>query len=276
MHARRHAPAATISHRPLLPCNATHLAVYVIFEHQTLVVLGPLMTKLDAASVVDESHHIIHRPLVLQDVAAPPPPRSVKGPVTAGEESAKHALAAIRANNVQRPPPVHTLCSGSGTDLLYPATQARERALLRHGAAGNAGRACCASIACCSRSGAVRSAATDQIRSRQLRGRGGRVRCKGWLDGRTFGLVRVHIYMLHGRGGGPRGAKGPRGAQPRGPPDLGGGGAAAAADARLAAAQPPPPPPPPDSLALPQPQPLGRGLAVRRGKIRSKAEFLYC
>ena len=30
------------------------------------------------------------------------------------------------------------------------------------------------------------------------------MRCKGWLDGRTFGLVRVHVRMLHGRAAGGR------------------------------------------------------------------------
>lgn len=86
-------------HRPLLPCNATHLAVYIILEHQPLVVIRPFMTKLGAASVVDESHHIIHRPLVLQ---TPPPTRSVKGTVTARDESEPNVMAAVRAHTVQR------------------------------------------------------------------------------------------------------------------------------------------------------------------------------
>lgn len=117
-----------LSH-PLLPCNAAHLAVYVIFEHQPLVVLRPFMTKLDAASAIDESHHIIHRPRVLQDVAAPPP-RSVK-------VKGSSCPQGTSAHRMPRPPPVRTLSSRSGTDLPYPATRARERALCCMGLQGS-------------------------------------------------------------------------------------------------------------------------------------------
>ena len=90
-HRRTPAPVA----EPLAPANAPSAAA----GEPPRVVIRPFMTKLGAASVVDESHHIIHRPLVLQ---TPPPTRSVKGTVTARDESEPNVMAAVRAHTVQR------------------------------------------------------------------------------------------------------------------------------------------------------------------------------